>query len=312
MISKIIFAVMTLAVLINVQQTYASPEIDDEVIVGFESAGVNVIPDWVDQNFRWYGQGQITQTEILNAIKYLIENNILIIENSETQTEIPSHSPEWTDLNDSDPGVGQVSPSQTKVIIMSMIAEEQPYANQIIKKLLIDGADSQKWEESIENIIKHTKDSKYKITTGEPESVDSVVDELQGIVVLCSTSIDKELGIIEVELELIKQITEDLPIDSRLASGDIENSEENEDKKYWIQRLEDINSKTESIQTGLLLLQSKLNVMENVVAAGDDAQLANIDLQNSLQKQQQTLQTMSNVSKSYHDTAKAIIQNMRA
>ena len=38
---------------------------------------------------------------------------------------------------------------------------------------------------------------------------------------------------------------------------------------------------------------------------GDDAQLANIDLQNALQKQQQTLQTMSNVSKMLHDTAMA-------
>ena len=43
---------------------------------------------------------------------------------------------------------------------------------------------------------------------------------------------------------------------------------------------------------------------------GDDAQLANIDLQNVLQKQQQTLQTMSNVSKALHDTAMAIIRKM--
>ena len=41
---------------------------------------------------------------------------------------------------------------------------------------------------------------------------------------------------------------------------------------------------------------------------GDDAQLANIDLQNALQKQQQTLQTISNVSKMLHDTAMAIVR----
>lgn len=40
---------------------------------------------------------------------------------------------------------------------------------------------------------------------------------------------------------------------------------------------------------------------------GEDAQLANVDLQNALQLQQQTLQTISNVSKLLHDTAKAII-----
>jgi len=41
---------------------------------------------------------------------------------------------------------------------------------------------------------------------------------------------------------------------------------------------------------------------------GEDSELANIDLQNSLQKQQQTLQTMSNVMKSHHDTAMLIIR----
>jgi methyl-accepting chemotaxis protein len=43
---------------------------------------------------------------------------------------------------------------------------------------------------------------------------------------------------------------------------------------------------------------------------GDDAQLANVDLQNILQKQQQTLQMMSNISKMLHDTAQAVIRKM--
>ena len=43
---------------------------------------------------------------------------------------------------------------------------------------------------------------------------------------------------------------------------------------------------------------------------GGDAQLANIDLQNMLQKQQQTIQMMSNVSKVMHDTALAVIRKI--
>jgi hypothetical protein len=43
---------------------------------------------------------------------------------------------------------------------------------------------------------------------------------------------------------------------------------------------------------------------------GDDAQLANVDLQNVLQKTQQNLQMVSNISKMYHDTAMAIIRKM--
>jgi hypothetical protein len=43
---------------------------------------------------------------------------------------------------------------------------------------------------------------------------------------------------------------------------------------------------------------------------GDEAQLANIDLQNMLQKQQQTIQMMSNISKVLHDTAMAVIRKI--
>ncbi|MGD2179313.1 MAG: hypothetical protein PVG71_16000 [Anaerolineae bacterium] len=58
--------------------------------------------------------------------------------------------------------------------------------------------------------------------------------------------------------------------------------------------------------------------LENYVAdleqqlstVGDDAQLANIDLQNALQEVQQAIQTMSSVSKALHDTAVALIRRM--
>jgi hypothetical protein len=46
-------------------------------------------------------------------------------------------------------------------------------------------------------------------------------------------------------------------------------------------------------------------------SAGDDAQLANVDPQNALQKQEQALQTLSNIMKTMHDTAMAIIRNMK-
>jgi hypothetical protein len=49
---------------------------------------------------------------------------------------------------------------------------------------------------------------------------------------------------------------------------------------------------------------------QKLSSVGDDAQLANIDLQNKLQQQQQTLQTISNVSKMLHDTAMAIVRKI--
>lgn len=44
--------------------------------------------------------------------------------------------------------------------------------------------------------------------------------------------------------------------------------------------------------------------------ADENAEMANLDLQNALQKQPQTLQTMSNVSKMMHDTAMAVIRKI--
>ncbi len=45
-------------------------------------------------------------------------------------------------------------------------------------------------------------------------------------------------------------------------------------------------------------------------SVGDGAQLANIATQNVPQKQQQTLQMISNVSKMLHDTAMAVIRKI--
>ena len=50
---------------------------------------------------------------------------------------------------------------------------------------------------------------------------------------------------------------------------------------------------------------------EKLSTIGDDSQLANLDLQNSVQKLTQSLQMMSNISKQMHDTAMAIIRNIK-
>ena len=49
---------------------------------------------------------------------------------------------------------------------------------------------------------------------------------------------------------------------------------------------------------------------ESLSTIGDDAQLANIDLQNAVQKQQQLIQMLSTISKTLHDTQMAIIRKI--
>ncbi len=105
--------------------------------------------------------------------------------------------------------------------------------------------------------------------------------------------------------------------------------EQNKDLKYYADKVRRANKKKEEILNKLRSARNQLEALDKgtgasttrknweseiealedaLVKAGDDARLANIELQNALQKQQQTLQTMSNVSKMLHDTAMAIIR----
>lgn len=64
-------------------------------------------------------------------------------------------------------------------------------------------------------------------------------------------------------------------------------------------------------QDDLPLLDSAIREWEEQLSTlGDDAQLASIDLQNALQKQQQIIQMLSNLSKILHDTATSVIQKI--
>jgi plastocyanin len=41
------------------------------------------VPEWIKNNALWYGQGDISETEFLNAIKFLIDNGIIVIGSTE-------------------------------------------------------------------------------------------------------------------------------------------------------------------------------------------------------------------------------------
>ncbi|MBT6435983.1 MAG: hypothetical protein HOK28_23025, partial [Deltaproteobacteria bacterium] len=58
-------------------------------------------------------------------------------------------------------------------------------------------------------------------------------------------------------------------------------------------------------------LDDEIDRLEDLLnSVGEDAQMANLDLQNALQKQQQLLQMMSNISKTLHETSMSIIRKI--
>ncbi len=349
------------------------------------------IPDWVDNNFRWYGEGKIGQSDLLNSLTYMLDNSIMHLSdkaaqemqslreenaafkkkldadgtttspddqgrvksqfNWDTQTEQESlnHLRKAYDLNpnletkvfqfdkDHDKWIDVLSidwgstsskdcsaaegsadensscwirVSQThagdpdRPVITGQVPNSESdrpteevafYYNKIstahdtVDDILAKGGTTSAWEDGID-----------QLSSGQGDhTVDSVVDDLQGIVVLCSTAIDKEILKIEAEVALLEEFhdrqSDDSPTSTQYGESDME----------FIQRHADrVDGKIQSLQTGLLVLEDKLATI------GDDAQLANVDLQSTLQKQQQTLQMLSGITKSMHDTAMSTIRNI--
>lgn len=81
-----------------------------------------------------------------------------------------------------------------------------------------------------------------------------------------------------------------------------------EKSKYYEELKQKINAHILEIRN---FMQKYISVQEEALnTLAEDSQLANIDLQNMLQKQQQTIQMLSNISKVLHDTALAVIRKI--
>ena len=211
----------------------------------------------------------------------------------------------------------QVSPSQTKVLVMGMVSDGHAFAKKKIVQLVNDGTtDPIAWERALSDTRMHAMQySGYGKLTAYSKTTDSTVDDLQGIVVLCNTALDNQIQSLQAQVDVMKELSDYAKTDSTRTTGD---PTEQVDGTWWGEKLGRIDKKIKSLQTAVSVcqdkssqLETKMNQLEGELSSvGEDAQLANIDLQNKLQQQQQTLQTMSNVSKMLHDTAMAVIRKI--
>jgi plastocyanin len=53
----------------------------------YPSASAESLPQWIKNTALWYGEGSISETEFLNAIQFLIENDLIELEQDEIVTE---------------------------------------------------------------------------------------------------------------------------------------------------------------------------------------------------------------------------------
>lgn len=50
------------------------------------SVDASAVPDWIKNTAKWYGDGDISEDDFLNAIKYLIQQKIIVISDNGTST----------------------------------------------------------------------------------------------------------------------------------------------------------------------------------------------------------------------------------
>jgi plastocyanin len=74
--------------------TPSENELDVYLVVDRDSAhdanvdaSAQLVPEWVKNTAKWFGDDLISEEEFLNAIKYLIDNDIIVLD-SEKETEI--------------------------------------------------------------------------------------------------------------------------------------------------------------------------------------------------------------------------------
>jgi len=287
----ILIATILFSATMIVQESYG------EFTVSPDRIEIGAIPPWVDQNFKWYGEGLISQTELVNAIKYLIDNDIMILdpERAGVKVQFPwdRESPDvfGTDFSlvETAGGAETWAPHSWHWVVH----KGSTTGTQAIGEILDAGvATEDDWENVIDQIA---------IDLGY-DTTESVVQELQGIVVLASIEIYNETQRIDAELEMIGEW---LAIIEEKQEIETATTEVEPDLDFITWKLERYGEKINSLETGIKVLDEKLQTV------GDDAQLANIDLQNALQKQQQILQIMSDTLKTYHDATLSIMNKLR-
>ncbi len=58
------------------------------VSISVNFASAQSVPDWIKNTALWYGEGIVSEAEFLNMIKFLIENEVIVVEVSEPVPQI--------------------------------------------------------------------------------------------------------------------------------------------------------------------------------------------------------------------------------
>jgi plastocyanin len=55
------------------------------ILAAHSNAAAERVPEWIKNTAMWYAEGKISETEFLNAIKFLLDNKIIVLEEQTTK-----------------------------------------------------------------------------------------------------------------------------------------------------------------------------------------------------------------------------------
>ena len=289
---------------------------EDEVLFGIDSP--KPIPDWLKNNFRWYLDGQITQKELLTSINWLLNNNYMHIsedsarEVQELRDQVAYLKEILVKTNTPIDIEGGKSGNESSVFdtlrSLAVISESQPKVNKLVNNAINNGTQNfDEWNNIILQIREDVSrtDSSLNILN-DSITLDSTVEDLQKVVVLCNTAFDKESGILGAEINLISGIPKIKTSTQEDSSvGTIQEIERN----YWLGKLGKAVEKIKSLQMGVIALQDYVQLIEPNLKSED---VTDSYLLEEIQRQKERLDEISNTLKDQHDVIDSIIQNIRA
>lgn len=289
---------------------------EDEVLFGSDSP--KPIPDWLNNNFRWYLDGQITQKELLTSINWLLNNNYMHIsedsarEVQELRDQVAYLKEILVKTNTPIDIEGGKSGNESSVFdtlrSLAVISESQPKVNKLVNNAINNGTQNfDEWNKIILQIREDVSrtDSSLNILN-DSITLDSTVEDLQKVVVLCNTAFDKESGIIGAEINLISGIPKIKTSTQEDSSVDtIQEIERN----YWLGKLGKAVEKIKSLQMGVIALQDYVQLIEPNLKSED---VTDSYLLEEIQRQKERLDEISNTLKDQQDEIDSIIQNIRA
>ncbi len=314
-----------------IQEIYAPPPQNPEKI---QSGPIKAIPDWVKTQFEWYINEEIDEKTLLTSMNWMFENNVMHLSEKAAQ-EVQDMRNEINDLKQDlevtkatsgVTGTASTTDELGRIKVQFPWGTNQEDINQFIDEMKksIDSLPTEQQSHAISSLrtIVTTQgmhstgdgDDKMEIGINLIEKVTGQPLDWGTIMVYAipidkkAQSIDAELKILEQWLEIIskEQETSSYDASDRLASGTTTESS----TQYRESDLDFISRMLSSIDQQIKTLDTEIEVLKKKIQTSEDmTPMMQLELQDAMNKQQQTLQTMSNVSKMHHDTLKAIISN---